>query len=100
MKQDSLGLLRLQKAMEQDPENLILQSDSPNTLSKGKFEDAINAYEAVCQESQQYGCAARVGAALSAAEELQDDAQYRGAVWRPEKVRAAVYTSPRCVSMR
>lgn len=33
MKQDSLGLLRLQKAIEQDPENLILQSDSPNTIS-------------------------------------------------------------------
>lgn len=78
MKQDSLGLLRLQKAIEQDPENLILQSDSPNTISARKIRGCHQCLRGcLCQEPQQYRCAPRVGAALSAAEELQDDAQYR-----------------------
>jgi lipopolysaccharide biosynthesis regulator YciM len=48
MKQDSLGLLRLQKAIEQDPENLIFAERlAQYYISKGKYEDAINAYEAV-----------------------------------------------------
>ena len=48
MKQDSLGLLRLQKAIEQEPENLIFAERlAQYYISKGKYEDAINAYEAV-----------------------------------------------------
>ncbi len=101
LKQDSLALAYMQKAIELNPENQTYAEQLGRYyIGSQKYDHAIDAYENLYAKNHDNTDALRILVQLYRRTRTINRCSIPFRVWRRKKVKASSLPSPRCVSMR